>query len=330
MKTLNILATILFSLFSLNFCDDADLLLNDVAVKVLGQSGKIQIVKNYTSGNETNLETVTINFSALREKDENGTEVGYNGRVNHTFNNFAELNFTVGPVQEEKFQNLKVLSANLLAYLTDEANAEVMVRVDVFNETGVIETGVIENGRKETTKVKAGDVKFTFSIIKWWFCDGSVDNPIMRQFCRRGDSTETGAYLDFELEIKGQKAANRSLNSNSIYQLGNSELVLFNYVIIDDDKYTKLPENYPAYEREKDIFTIRFPKFRYSASSDFLVVMNSAEKESSLKTWLIIGIVVVTVVIAVVIFRFGLKCFKSGRKSETPLETQINSITDKI
>ena len=312
MKTLNILATILFSLFSLNFCDDADLLLNDVAVKVLGQSGKIQIVKNYTTGNETKLETVTINFSALREKDKDGNDVGTTGPVKHSFNNFTELNFTVDPVQIGNVLNLTAISTTLTA--TDIIGNKIgtfVAKVVVFNETGVIETGT-----NETVKVNAGTLKFTVDVKDWQFCDGAV-NDTASAICVKGDERETGAFLDFELEIKGQKEANRSLNSNSTYQLGNSDFVLSNYVKLDDGDFTKLPENYPAYERqgEKDIFTFRFPLFKTSASYDPLVVMNSAEEESS-STWLIIGIVVGIVAIGVVIF-FVLKCFGSGRKSET-------------
>lgn len=313
MKTLNILATILFSLFSLNFCDDADLSLNDVAVKVLGQSGKIQIVKNYTTGNETKLETVTINFSALREKDKDGNDVGTTGPVKHSFNNFATLNFVVDPVQEGKVQNLTVLSTTLTASkIIGDKIGTFVAKVLVFNETGVIETGT-----NETAKVNAGALKFTVDVKDWQFCDGTVEDPDSPAICEKGQDRETGAFLDFELEIKGQKEANRSLNSNSTYQLGNSEFVLSNYVKLDDGEYTKLPENYPAYERqgEKDIFTFRFPLFKTSASYDPLVVMNSAEEESS-STWLIIGIVVGIVAIGVVIF-FVLKCFGSGRKSET-------------
>jgi len=314
MKTLNILATILFSLFSLNFCDDAEWSLNDVAVKVLGQSGKIQIAKNYTSGNETNLETVTINFSALREKDKDGNDVGTTGSVKHSFNTFATLDFVVNPFQEGKFQNLTVFSTTLTASdIIGDKIGTFVATVLVFNETGVIETGT-----NETANVHAGALKFTVDVKDWQFCDGTVEEPAdSPAICQKGQDRETGAFLDFELEIKGQKEANRSLNSNSTYQLGNSEFVLSNYVKLDDGEYTKLPENYPAYERqgEKDIFTFRFPVFKTSASYDPLVVMNSAEEESS-NTWLIIGIVVGIVAIGVVIF-FVLKCFSSGRKSET-------------
>jgi len=313
MKTLNILATILFSLFSLNFCDDADLSLNDVAVKVLGQSGKIQIAKNYTNGNETTLETVTINFSALRERDANGADVGTTGKVKHSFNNFATFNFVVEPVQVGKFQNLTVLSTTLTASnIVNDTQGTFVAKVLVFNETGVIETGI-----NETAKVNAGALKFTVDVNDWPFCDGTVEDQESLAFCQKGQDRETGAFLDFELEIKGQLQANKSLNSNSTYQLGNSDFVLSNYVKLDGDDYTQLPENYPAYERqgEKDVFTFRFPLFKTSASYDPLVVMNSVEEKSS-NTWLVIGIVVGIVAIGVVIF-FVLKCFNSGRKSET-------------
>jgi hypothetical protein len=313
MNKLRILAIIFISLFSLSFCGDAELEFKNVTVKVLGHSGKIQIAKNYSNGNTTTEETVTINFSALKERDAQGNEVGKTGSVKHSFNNFAQLDFAVSEVVETKFQNLTVFSTTLKASKIVKDETTFTGSVLIFAQDGEIVTGI-----NETAKVTAGAIKFSVDVEAWPFCDDKIDPCEGPTCCQKGNQREAGAYLDFELEIKGQKEANKSLDSNSTYHLGNSDFILSEYIKVDGEEFSKLPVNYPVYEKqgEKDIFTFRFPVFKSSVSYDPLVVMNPEEKEESSNAWLVIGIVVGIVAIAVVVF-LVIRCFNSGRKSET-------------
>jgi hypothetical protein len=295
MNKLSIVAIILISLFSMNFCQDIEVSINGVSVKALGQFGTLVLTKNITNGNTTTEESVTVNFASLKERDENGNEVGKAGKFLHSIENFAELQFAVSEFTEAIYQNLSVYKASLFA-------SNVVVEETSFTGTFYVFTqeGEITTGTNETVKVVPGAVKFSIDVVNWPFCsntDSTCDDQTDATCCLNENSIETGSFLDFELEIKGNRQAYDI--ENNIYDLGNSKLVLSNYYIPDEDDYTLLPEGFPKYEvRESyDVFTFRFNKFEKSVSYDPEVEMvNGFESSSNL--WLIIGAIVGVILLA--------------------------------
>lgn len=313
MNKLSILAIILLSLFSLNLCQDGDVAVNGVSVKLLGQSGKLVLTKNITSGNTTTEESVTVNFSSLSEKDENNAVVGKSGAIKHSFENFAQLDFTITNFTEGKFQNLTVYQTSFVAEKIVNPDTTFTGTFYVFTQDGEITTGT-----NETTKVAPGVVKFSIDINKWPFCsntDATCDDQTDATCCKQGQNLEIGKYLDFALEIKGNKIINKT--ESSTYDLGNSNFILSRYAQLDAGDYTELPAGYPAYEKQgvSDVFTFRFPTFTQSASYDPVIIMNESDTTESSNTWLIIGVIVGIVAIAVVVF-FVVKCFKNGSRDE--------------
>lgn len=313
MNKLSIIAIILISLLSMNICQDSNVEFNSVNLKVLGQSGKIVLSKNFTTDNQTITEQVVIRFSSLTERDVMQNEVGQAGKVKHSFNNFAVLDFSVTNVTEQTYQNITVFQTSLKA-VNIVQNASFTGSLLVFKEKGNITTGV-----NETEQVYPGALKFSVDIDNWVFCkkpENKTEPCIEPTCCSKGNEFEEGSYLDFALEIKGQKDANvTGINS---YDLGNSKFVLSSYVNVDNVP-TKLSEGFPKYEKQvvNDVFTFRFPKFEKNVSYDPLVVMKGIEDASKTSnTFLIVGIIVGIVSILVVVF-LVLKCFKNGRKKDS-------------
>ncbi len=298
----------------MNVCDDSDVVsVSGVSVKVLGQSGKLVITKNITNGNTTTEESVTVNFSSLIERDNEGNEVGQSGQVKHSFNNFAQLNFTVSNFTEEKYQNLTVFKTSLTASEIVAADTNFTGTFYVFTEGGDIQTG-----KNETTKVAPGAVKFSVDVNNWPFCQSHNETDACEEptCCQKGQDFEVGSYLDFDLQIKGGISANNT--GNNTYDLGNSHFILSQYVLLDEEQlYTQLPDNYPAYSKqgETDVFTFRFPRFSKSLSYDPVVIMNSGDQSSSSNIWLVVGIFVGIILLAIVVFMV-VKCFKSERKQD--------------
>lgn len=112
-----VILMILLSFLALSYvvCQETEMKVKDVSVKVMGQSGKISITSTQTVGGVDKVDTITINFSSLKEKDSSGNEVGKNGSVKHSFNNFATMDFEVSKVTTVKFQNIDAYSDSLTA-----------------------------------------------------------------------------------------------------------------------------------------------------------------------------------------------------------------------
>jgi hypothetical protein len=155
-----------FISISLIICQETTQTVKGVAVKVHGKSGKISIfTNNSTNSSNTTTDEVTINFASLIERDVNGSEVGKTGPIKHSFENFAQMDFSVSPVEKITFQNLSAYCVNLTAYNVVTTNNTFTGSVFIFNETGIINMG-----GNDTVQVNPGSVKFSVNIENWPFC----------------------------------------------------------------------------------------------------------------------------------------------------------------
>jgi hypothetical protein len=303
MKTQTIISLLILSLFSLNLCDDQIATFNNVTVHALQASGQLLI--SYAV-NETNFDTVTVTLNSLSEKNQNGTVVG---GADHTVN-FSGLTFTVSNFTNGTLNNVSALLSDLtVTDFSKNQKAALDVKVYLFTEEGTITTG----DAKKT--VKPGFVKFIYGVSNWQFCK-NLTTPCEGVNCcvkQEQNVTEVGSFLDLVFTVKGSKNATKE---NSLkFDLGNSDLTLSNFIQLDGGNFTKLTSSYPAYERtdNKDVFTVRIPTFEKTAVYDPYVEMDGLKKPSNV--WLVVGIIVGIVAIAVVVFAV-LKCFKNGSKSE--------------
>jgi hypothetical protein len=279
----------------MNICDQTESVSN-VTLSVSETTGELVI--SSPKKNATLTESIRINLKSLIEKDENGTAIT---DAKHSFTNFNQFNFTVTPFTNGTTNNVSRWSSFLTINNVSETtnNFTVEVSTSIFSEEGEIYTG-----DKELAQVGPGYVKFSFNVKDWVFCSNSTP-------CE-GD--QIGSFLDLAFEV--QDSENATKGHDLKYKIGNSDLVFSNYYNIDEANSTKLPSGYPQYQKlqDSDVFTVRFPTFKTNALYDPIVVMEGVELSHS-NTWMIVGIIVAILAIAIVVFAV-VKCFKTGRKEE--------------
>jgi len=209
----------------------------NIHVKALGHSGKILINQITIKDNKTEENPVTLDFSYLKELDELGNEIGKSGNTKHSFNNFAQLDFSITKNQEVKYQNLSTTNFNIQAVNIQDANTKFTGNIYLFNEEGDIKNG------DETSAVEKSNFKLSIDIENWKFCtkDGAAGSF---NECLNGQNREIGKYLEFAMEIKGRDVAKD--NGNNKFLLGGSDLILFQEVSIDGS-FTKMANGYPKF-----------------------------------------------------------------------------------
>jgi hypothetical protein len=133
----------------------------DVYVKVRGQSGKIVIGKSENPDSDP--KSVVVNFDSIQEKDVGDNIVGKSGSAadKHSFNTFANQDFTVGAIEDATYQDI---AAKMFNFTSTINGAELAVDVYIFTEGG----NITLDG--EVTPVKEGNVKFNIMIQNWDFC----------------------------------------------------------------------------------------------------------------------------------------------------------------
>jgi len=307
MKTLKVLAIILFSLFYQSICQDIVRLFNDLTLTVQGQCGGIVITVNYTINGTLATDTFTAKINSLVERDSNGIAIE---DPNHTFTDFCGLDFTVDEFSKSLWGGREYLIVESNANITSNTNSTITVYAILFTQDEMIETGA-----NELVEVKPGYVKFAFEIDNWQFCTNSSENCTGINCCLQGNGTQIGAYLDLSFEVGGNQ--NATSHDNLTYDLGNSNLILSQYYSIDDNPSTQLISNDPLFQSQgnNNIFTIRFPAFNNLAQYDLIVSMNRVDRNNSIENiGLIIGMIVV--IIALLFAFYFYRYFKRNRMQE--------------
>jgi hypothetical protein len=271
---------------------EPDISMDDVSVKALGHSGKISLSRTFNTTNGTESNDVIINFSHLKELDMNGNEVGKSGSQKHSFNNFAQLDFTVSDVNQVKYQNLSASKFSLTASGIQTSETRLIGSIYVFNQTGMI-----KNGENETANVQPGTVKLSVDIENWKFCDMG-ENSTDYNLCQNGQTREEGKWIELGMSIKGKQHAMENGSKNR-FSLGGSELILFENVMVDGS-FTKMLSGFPKYSNDNktEEYIFVFPLFNKTLSYDPLIQYNVKPVYSSPNVWIwvVVGVLVLLVV----------------------------------
>ena len=309
---------IMLSLISYVFSDDVDMTIKNVTVKVMGHSGKIAITSIKSNSTNTTKETITINFSSLSEKDINGNEVGKTSSVKHTFNNFAQMDFVLTPVLPIKFQTIDAFYVNLTANSIVTPESVFIGNIFIFNGTGIINIG-----GTETAEVSEGTVKFSLDLENWPFCQNMTvcEGP---HCCQKGQTTEIGSFLDFDLEISGSNPLGNVTQYD--YKFGDQTKLILSSMIMVDDGWKKMHDGYPKLNTQgnKNTFTFRFPTFNNTARYDPVIQWSSTE--GGFKWWIILLIVV----LIVVFISCGIFIYKKCQKKAAEKEGGYTLQSDKV
>ncbi|EDO34177.1 predicted protein [Nematostella vectensis] len=256
---------------------DKEKTVGDVNVHVSGKSGKIAICFK----DQPKEDCLTFRFEDLGERDSNGNPVGQAGSVKHNFNNFAQLDFQLSDVVQDKFQDISVYTFKMTANITS-VKATFMSQVYIFAESGSYVWG------DEETEVKKGSVKFNIRVEGWKFCG----EPGFT--CNDG----VGSYLDSKICIASKKGSGRKMErkknkagerpkgpkgkakAEKLFFDGDS-IVMPRGVDIDGTS-KNMPDDYPLLD-SNNCFTARFPKFTNYALYDPSATLNDSEAPNGMQ-----------------------------------------------
>ncbi|XP_048760254.2 acidic skeletal organic matrix protein-like [Ostrea edulis] len=252
--------------------NDTTISAEKVYLKIQGQSGGMVIGRVQNPDQDNN--AVKIKFDAIQEVNSAGVAVGASGRSKHSFNNFAQLDFTFSSLEDTTYKNLTAKTVSFKASISS-VNANLTVQTFIITEAGNI---TIDG---ESTVVEKGTVKFNINIEGWGFCDASGN-------CRKGNQDEIGEYIDLTISIKGKgtpskKAGNNKRSEGEEFDLGgDASVALSKKISMDGGSYEDMPGNYPTFRTQgsKQLFVFRFPKFNNSVLYDPIIYTGIADSSS--------------------------------------------------
>lgn len=160
-----------------------------LTVKIHGQSGKMTI--GYGEDPDQDSNKVQVTFDAIGEIATDGTEIRKTGQQTHTFNTFANLDFSFSQIIDDRYMNLSSKRVDFSAKFPS-TGGRLVVQVFVFTQAGEIS---IEG---ERTAVTAGTVKFNILVESWGFCGY---NGVT---CTKGNVEQKGEAIDFTISVKGK------------------------------------------------------------------------------------------------------------------------------
>ena len=222
---------------------------------MLGQSGKMTL----TNGPNT----ITVAMDNIYELDAEGNQIGNGGPPagKHSLQTFAPVDFTINdtPRRTGEF-GVPADGIDFSTTLVGGA-ANLLVTTFIF-----LHNGVIRPTANESWTVAGGTVKFSIQVSSWPFCSGEAGNPC------QGD---TGAFLEFGMEIKGSADASlpdgekRFTLATDAASGNNITLELSDEVLLDG-QWVTMPTGYPKIEVQgsKQLFKFRMPRFTTSALYD--------------------------------------------------------------
>lgn len=158
--------------------------------------------------------SLQVTISSLTELDASGSAVGTTGSADekHSFNSFASKDFEFSDVISEEYQGLATSRVDFTCTLFAGAT-NLQVQLILFLEEGTV------NVRNTTFAVERGSFKYTYNIDYWPFCTlGGTGNTL----CTKGQNTEVGAFLDFEIIMKSGSDSNATVSNEPVWGNGTA------------------------------------------------------------------------------------------------------------
>lgn len=253
--------------------------LGNYTLELVGRSGKI----NMKYLNETRL---TFEFSKLTEVLRNGTAVEKKA-VNHTFENFANLDFEISNFTNTTYQNLVCLQSTI-KLKNFFRNTTLDASLYIFNQSGLIKTGAIKVNDTSSIdvfeNVTQGSVKLSLGVSNWIFCTNETIGLNYDPNCVVGvDTQNLPSELELEVIIKSKsdkiecskKNNNAKLNS---CKMGESSASFSPYYVIDGVN-NQMPDGYPKLVNtgNTNTFSFRFANFKTNLAWDPIFQVNDVQ-----------------------------------------------------
>jgi len=156
--------------------------------------------------------------------------------------------------RQVNYQNLTATNIDFSATIN---SGSFNVLTYIFQDTGTVVHG------SEESRVGNGTMKFSVNVNNWNWCTGSN--------CVHGGTQQVGAFLEFDVSIKGFKSpeakalANSNLpatNQTQDYDIGAGAVVGLSSRVEVDGVWLTMPNGYPkiAAQGASSVYTFRFPK----------------------------------------------------------------------
>ena len=188
---------------------DKSVTVGGITTQVLCRSGKIFVYKGSTS------DGISIIYGFLEEIDSDDQKINIDSK--HKFSNFGQLQCSFSELEETTYgsNNIAVVQFSFTATIPLSGQSATLKSVVlVFKKDGTIDLG------GETIKVKEGDMKFNVMIEDWTFCGHAGTT------CQTDQTTVTGKYLDFGMEIKRKGPIQTPADDSTIYGLGDGSVLI--------------------------------------------------------------------------------------------------------
>lgn len=217
---------------------------HDTSIKVLGQSGKVELTHVDSS--------VQFQVDYLREVDTDGNTVGKSGQNKHSIETFASQNFDFSSVDRVTYKNVSTDKFRFSSMI----NSIGMLEIDTFL---IVSESQVKT-ETESWNVNPGDVKWNIVLSDWSWC-----NP-----CNEG----MGSMIDLGIELKSQISS----NSNQTVSFIGSKMHLSSRVVVDGVEID-MPEGYPhiVTKNNKQLVKFRFPKFNSKLIYDPVISFQTSQ-----------------------------------------------------
>jgi hypothetical protein len=160
----------------------------DLWAKVWTQAGKVLLSPSQAVVSDP--DSIDIQFSAVRELDINGTQLGKGGSVRHSYGSLVTRNFTLGALQHTAYGGVPCVKLPFETSL--DAGSKIEAGLYVFKEDGVLN---VSDG-SGSLRVTNMTIKLEVRLVEWKWCGDpgmSCQNQVCIVLCVNSERTRARA-----------------------------------------------------------------------------------------------------------------------------------------
>lgn len=191
-------------------CRDGLFTSGRVQLKVIGQSGKFDLIPEDDQGVAQTSKKLRIEMDSLYELDASGAKIGTSGPQSgkHSKNTFATEEFAITGPNATTYGGIE---CRQITFSVDILGATLVMDTYLFTEDGTLTLGANSSVTEETFTIRPGTVKFNVWIDNWPFCAGSGGNPC---------NGATGSDLELTIKVTGPNSGSQSSSNSDEYDFG--------------------------------------------------------------------------------------------------------------
>ncbi|KXJ21377.1 uncharacterized protein LOC110254227 isoform X1 [Exaiptasia diaphana] len=232
---------------------DRNLDIDGTSFSIKGKSGKFSVKMKGQN------ESMVVFMDAIYEKDKMGKKIGKQGKLKHSLESFASIDFDFTATEKTMYKGEVNASYFTFSAMIPGTGASLTFNMYFFTANG--SSNVC--GNDSDFSIFPGMVKFDLTLQNWTFCGDSSAS------CKKG---EVGENVEIILtvmrkgrgklgEMKGGKGKRRR-RAKKLFFAGQA--IEFPSLYEGDDQCLNMTESYPKITKRGDKYSVnfRFPKFK--------------------------------------------------------------------